>query len=316
MDATLTFDKPILPPKSYEKSFWGSAAFVGYAVTMWLAPLGIAWEVYRGPLDIEIQAALMIPLLILSGQGLHLLGWVGHEGFHFNLAKNQHVSAGLAVLLTGPVGFFSTVGENSIHWRHHRYTNREGDPQTVIFPKYKVFLTRLLFARVELEYRYLCNVSLLALNKLIVPMAFQQKTCVRYARLDLVWSTVWLIAYFWLTAIEPVAGLLFIVLPHLSAFTLSAIRPYAEHAGTEQGEFREARSLVSPLMSALYFFNNYHLEHHLYPTVPCWRLSRVHRYLKRTGIYERTQPHISARFTDWFRCAGKSFPYPSHSTQD
>ena len=37
---------------------------------------------------------------------------------------------------------------------------------------------------------------------------------------------------------------------------------------------------------------NYHLEHHILPSVPCYRLKQFHRFLKAKGIYEDTPfPH-------------------------
>jgi fatty acid desaturase len=46
---------------------------------------------------------------------------------------------------------------------------------------------------------------------------------------------------------------------------------------------------------------NYHLEHHLYPGVPCYRLGRIHRLLKSNGTYQRESPPIESRFFGAYR---------------
>jgi fatty acid desaturase len=305
--------KPTLPAAFHRKSLVVSLGFIAYALAMWLLPLVAAWAIYDASLALPPLAriALMLPLLMVSGQGLHLMGWVGHEGFHFNLVENRHVSALLAVLTTAPVGLFSTVGENSVHWSHHRFTNLAGDPQVEIFPKFTSFASRLLCARVVLEFRYLKNLVLLSMNRLNASMAFSRKVSVRYARLDFFCSGLWLVLYGWLAYAHSMFFVFLIGLPHLFAFLLSAIRPYAEHAGTGVDAFHQARTNVSGWMSVVYFFNNYHLEHHLYPTVPCWKLPRVHRLLVSSGVYGEQQPIVSVRFLDWFRCAGAAFEYPA-----
>ncbi len=36
------------------------------------------------------------------------------------------------------------------------------------------------------------------------------------------------------------------------------------------------------------FHLNYHLEHHLLSSVPCYRLKAFHRFLQAKGLYEQT----------------------------
>jgi fatty acid desaturase len=74
-------------------------------------------------------------------------------------------------------------------------------------------------------------------------------------------------------------------MPHIFGILFSGVRPYLEHAGTGVGLFRDARTYSSPVMTALFLGNNYHLEHHLYPSVPCHRLPAVHRFLQAAGYY-------------------------------
>lgn len=65
------------------------------------------------------------------------------------------------------------------------------------------------------------------------------------------------------------------------------IRGLAEHAGysPNPNQALNARTVVNPLQT---FFVaphnvNYHIEHHLYPSVPFFRLPELHRLLKKSG---------------------------------
>ena len=106
----------------------------------------------------------------------------------------------------------------------------------------------------------------------------------------------WLSAYAAIAVFHPRTVLFAIVLPILVLTPLSGLRGYVEHAGTDVGVFRDTRSYISPAYTWLLFGNNFHLEHHLYPGVPCYRLPAVHRFLRANGYFERWQSAIDATF--------------------
>ncbi|MCG8421643.1 MAG: fatty acid desaturase [Proteobacteria bacterium] len=302
--------KVTLPKEFYKISLWGTAGFIAYCYSLLVFSLVMIWQVYQAPWPTAYQVALIIPLSLVAGQGIHLLGWVGHEGFHFNLSRNRHISAFLAVLCTGPVAFFSTVGEHSLHRHHHMYTNTERDEYVHLFPKYKSVLSRILIGRPAVEMVYLLNTCKIALGKFDLKMGFNLRTMTHYARLDLLWSGAWMAAYIWLFVHNPVAGALLVALPHASGFLVAALRPYAEHAGTTSEAFQSARSRTSWLVTLVYFFNNYHLEHHLYQQVPCYNLPKVHRYLKDRGLFHRADSKITPTVSGAFH-AGTRLQYPT-----
>lgn len=57
----------------------------------------------------------------------------------------------------------------------------------------------------------------------------------------------------------------------------------AQHCGKmmDTGDYRESTRTVvlNPILSFLYWNMNYHVEHHMYPGVPCYNLRRLHRLL-------------------------------------
>ena len=107
-----------------------------------------------------------------------------------------------------------------------------------------------------------------------------------------------------------VCGLIAIVLPHVIASFYTGIRSYLEHADTTADEFVNARTRTPLLLTILYFANNYHLEHHLYPWVPCYRLPAVHAYLKSRGYYDRAGSRIDTTLHAAYKHAGARYHYP------
>jgi fatty acid desaturase len=65
---------------------------------------------------------------------------------------------------------------------------------------------------------------------------------------------------------------------------LMLVREIFQHANAGTGELDNSRVMkVSPLLrwALLGYGNDYHLVHHLYPNIPCYRLAEVHEHLAR-----------------------------------
>ncbi len=94
------------------------------------------------------------------------------------------------------------------------------------------------------------------------------------------------------------------------------LNPYIEHAGTEFGVGRDARSRTGWLWTALYLGQNNHLEHHLYPSVPFYNLGKVHRFLRESGFHERRDSSVSHGLADTYRHALPQSRYPEGDRPD
>ncbi len=58
---------------------------------------------------------------------------------------------------------------------------------------------------------------------------------------------------------------------------LSLIRSFAEHKAEAEVEKRTAIVESSPVLGLLFLYNNLHVVHHKWPTVPWYRLPRLYR---------------------------------------
>lgn len=102
---------------------------------------------------------------------------------------------------------------------------------------------------------------------------------------------------FMVSALGWVATLLLWYLPLLT-MTQALIRfnAYAEHGGcTHKNQLQSARTTTSNVLGRLVFAPcgiNYHLEHHLYPSIPGFRLRALHERLMKDESYAR-KAHVT-----------------------
>ncbi|QRN94336.1 fatty acid desaturase [Archangium violaceum] len=306
---------PRLPRELYTPSLVGGASFIGYAVGLFVVPAWLAVELVSSPVALALRIPGVLALLLVAQQGVHLLGWVGHEGFHFNLHRNRYVSALLGIFFSSMVLSFFQVGVGPTHWVHHRYTNRPEDPDWRIFSRYQTLGRRLLLGRAQANRVFLRNLLKVALGREldfphVVP--FRPAELRALAWVNIACSLLWLSVYVAITVRSPLAGLVGILLPHVLGFFFSGPRPYVEHAGTGVGQGRDARTCSSKFMTVLFMGNNFHLEHHLYPAIPCYRLPSVHRYLTEQGFFEREGIPIETTVRGAYAHASGRSRYPSY----
>jgi fatty acid desaturase len=281
--------RPRLPSELYQPSALLAGVFILTAVGTFLGFGFLASHVAGSSAPLWVRALLVPPLLLGAQQGAHLLGWVGHEGIHLSLVRNRYASIVVGCVVSA-MSLFLAMGYGISHWNHHRFTNQASDPDAMIYSRLRTFWSRLFLARVLAQRGYTRAIVALALGKGL-PFAyrfpFPPRIQRRLAAWNLAFLLFWLGAYAALAIRAPFTALFAVGLPLLLVVPLSGLRIYVEHAGTGIGVFRDSRSYVSPVYTALFFGNNYHLEHHLYPTVPCYNLPAVHRYLADRGDYAR-----------------------------
>lgn len=306
--------KPQLPASFYQHSKLGTTCFILFMMTMFLMPGYLAYLLLcYSDLPAWLSLTMSLPLFILSGQGIHLMGWIGHDGLHFTLHENRIVSAIIGVFFSAGTVTFLEMGMALDHWTHHRYTNKPEDPDLRMFEKYKSFWSRMLFSRIRSNRHYVRRVYKLVtgqpldeeLTKIILP--FELSTIRKLAWFNIFSNLFWAAAYLLIAFVDMKAFLIMVLVPMVVALCISGLRPYIEHNGTQSEEFNNTRTRTSPVWTFLDFGGNYHFEHHMYPSVPQWRLPKLHRYLKAQG-YMGT--HYDDTALSHYRYATSTYQYP------
>jgi len=310
--------RPALPRALYKPSLIWTTALLIYAPGLYAVPALLLYVVATEVDNLALQLAFMFPLTIVAAYGLNLLGFIGHEGMHLSLTKNRYLSALIGLFYASSVVTYFEMGFAMQHWNHHRYTNQELDHDMLLVRRFKTWWSRLLFSRWVYNWEYFRRTVLTALGR---PNPFHYKIPFKPAEqrvlawCNLLFAAFWIAVYATIAIKSPVAGLVCIAFPMMTVLFIAACQTYIDHAGLGDGLFTNAWSRTSPLMTAVYFGANYHLEHHAYPGVPCYRLPTVHKLLTASGMYDNPKPPVVRGFLAAFR--NLAAPYePTNSSGD
>lgn len=307
---------PPLPSNfSMPSPFGVKALFVGYALSMTFVPGLISYLlVTRSGLDSTVLSLLVMMLSIISGFGFYVIGHIGHEGFHFTLSTNKPRSALIGTMFSASIIGFSGVGFYLVHSRHHRNTNAPEDPDYQLFSRFKNIWCRLLFLRM-INNRYYMKLLFRLLFKLELPpdlrTVFTRSELVRLGWANVLAQFFWLGLYVCAFIFDPRLFICVVVLPHLATAVISAAIVFAQHGDTGRSLSNNARTHAHPLVTLLMAGTNYHLEHHLYPRVPCWRLRQVHAWLRKSSWAAHNPLLVEHRFWKGFLYCRTRFAYGS-----
>jgi fatty acid desaturase len=187
----------------------------------------------------------------------------------------------VGALLSAPIVGFYAPGFYVLHARHHRFVNTDRDPVAVHYSRFVGALRRVFLARVAEGPRYLVETLRVMRGTdrrvdAFVPFEALRRAAIATIVLKIVLTGV-VIA---LGIVAPLTVVAIVLLPAAVSVLIASCVPFLEHAQTDASPaIRSARSHVSPLMTVLRLGANFHLTHHLFPAIPCWRLARVHAQL-------------------------------------
>lgn len=204
--------------------------------------------------------------IVASGIALNASFLVMHEGTHFLLSSNRMLNRWFGFLTGLPI-FLSFTAYQVLHIRHHDYLGDPRDPDD--YDNYtghpaKVWMLhwlRLLFA----GYLYLIFVPILAWKH-------GNKTHRQIMGIEYLLLTAF---YTFLFTAFPFRTLAHVwLLPTFIANILVNSRGLTQHSlALATDPFLASRSIrTRPWVAFLYLNENYHLEHHLFPSVPFYNL--------------------------------------------
>ncbi len=250
--------------------------------------------------------AVYLLAIVVIGSRQHALAILVHDAAHYRMFKNRTANNLVADLFCAfPVGL-STSLYRRFHLDHHRYTNTPDDPEQRemkgdddwSWPKMRREIMLLFLKDVT-------GANSAKIMKIIGTFSparnfFRQKNHVPLLT-PLERGSFLLFLVCAVSLVTAVGGWFYAAvlwfLP--SATVLSWIfrmRAIGEHTGVEKTNeldgtrFTEATRLERWLISP--FNINYHLDHHLFPSVPWYNLPRLHRRLLQEPEY-REKAHIT-----------------------
>jgi fatty acid desaturase len=216
-----------------------------------------------------------------------------HDASHNSVSTNRQLNewvGRIATALQSPVPFFRTF--RYIHMQHHRFTNDEDRDPDVYVGTGPVWLLPFKWATLDLNYfHYYFKRS-----------EFMKRP--QSERRELYLAVLFGVGVF--TAITLAGGLeyyllLFFIPTRLTAIFLALTfdflphYPHQAHAKDEPFRCTSNRVGMEWLLTPVLLYQNYHLVHHLYPTVPFYRYSKVWNAKKH--YHESQNPAITNTFS-------------------
>ncbi|EED32329.1 fatty acid desaturase family protein [gamma proteobacterium NOR5-3] len=252
---------------------WLSIAAIFILVALWTNPLSV-----------------ILAILLLGGRQLGL-SILMHEAGHKTLFKNPRLNAMLGQWLAAYPVLGDCDAYGASHREHHRFAGTEQDPDLPNYRKYPIaaasFRRKLLRdISGQTGIRQLTGLLSGAGNRIMMRSgegggALSQGIIANAVLLGILWLSgaawmylLWVAAY--LTSYPGVAR----------------IRQVAEHGNVPalyeldpRGNTRTTRANWLERLVLCPNKVNFHIEHHLLPSVPLWQLKHLHETLTERGFY-------------------------------
>ena len=236
------------------------------------------------------------------------LGIISHDAAHHLLFRNRRLIDWAAEwLLSRPMLGGSILPYRKYHFVHHRFTQQENDPDLHLsrpFPVSRDSLRRKMIRDLTGQTGWKQRVGSI---RTAFSTAGRPDLAKGIATLGPNFAiNVVFLAFFTAMGAWYLYFLLWIV-PYLTwNMLVTRIRNIGEHAAVPDNNdrLRNTRTtLAGPLARAFIapYYVNYHLEHHLLVSAPCYNLKDVHRCLGKKGLLP--QMEVKANYLEMLRTA-------------
>ena len=219
---------------------------------------------------------IQLACTIVSGFCIFGVPGMMHESSHSLLSKNASVNRWLG-FVSGLPGLVSISAYRSIHSYHHAHTRSADDPDSIedSTPKSLPLVAGYFIVLFFGIYVYIVTVAINGYKK--ASPALRAQILTEYGLIVAIIGGTF-------AAFPARAVVLTWVYPLLVAAQLTNVRGLAEHGMTTGGNpFVDTRTVISNRVVAFFMCNlNYHLEHHLFPGIPCYNLPKLHKLLETT----------------------------------
>ena len=238
------------------------------------------------------QGLPLIWAMVLNAAASYMAFTVAHEATHSSVSSNQRVNdwagrAGMLLLEPGP--FF--VLFRFIHMQHHKFTNdHEKDPDTYC-ARGPAWLLPIRWLTIDFIYfsNYLKNENFRKRPKR-EKREFALSVLFAIAVVTAMVLLGWLGYYLLLLFIPTRIAKLIIVI----AFDFLPHHPHKITSKEDRYRCTSNRVGLEWLLTPLFIYQNYHLVHHLYPTVPFYRYLRI--WEARRAHHESQNPATTDAF--------------------
>jgi fatty acid desaturase len=271
---------------------------IGLSITAWYAlpeSLGsVRWLLYG-------------LLVIVIGSRQHALLILMHDAAHGRISKNRGWNDFCSdVFCALPCGL-STELYRRRHLKHHQHTNTDKDPDWVSMEQYDDWH----WPKAQFEAFRLFALDIIGLTGYKIFFAFMLWSPARRLffrkklqftpaeRCRVIGFAVALVTILWVYGLW-LPYFMFWIVPFVTALSaITRMRTLAEHMVVDsEHTLNRTREVIPTFLERLFFAPlnvNYHLTHHLFPSVPHYRLPELHRLLMQEPVF-RDNAHLTSSY--------------------
>lgn len=300
-----SYVRKLLPPEVLASltrlSPWRSTLAVATTLGIITIVLGVAWTYFTW--------WTVVPAVVLIGIQQHALFVLAHDSAHYRLYETRWLNDAIGRFV-GTIGGVSMMSYRVIHRLHHNNLYGEVDPDIALhggYPRGKAYLLKKLAKDIcgltaFKTYAYFFGNPAINANTQRAPRPLDDTSAAlrTAARRDR-WGVVAFHIGAPIVALMlggPLALMKFLVLWTLPLVTviqpILRLRAICEHGAVTDlsTPLTAARTnLAGPLARFVMFPHhvNYHVEHHLFPAVPHYRLPQLHDELTQRGVFDQAE---------------------------
>jgi fatty acid desaturase len=280
-----------------QRSGWRASLAILEDVAVLVASIGAGLYWWPNPL-------VLLACVILIGTRQHALFIIAHDAAHYLLFSNRTLNDAVGRAAATVQGL-SMCTYRVIHRLHHNNLYGELDPDTALhggYPRGKAYLVKKLlkdltgFTAWKTYAYFLGGAPALntATNTALRPLDDTSEKLRREARADrnavIVFHLAALVLFAWSGYL--VEYLVLWILPLVTVVqAILRLRAISEHGATTDfsSPLTAARTNLGPAWLQWLLFPHhvgYHIEHHLYASVPHYHLPRLHREMAARGVLD------------------------------
>jgi fatty acid desaturase len=292
--------------------------FTRHRPLRWLAAAALEWTIILGTIWACVatgSVVLWILGIFIIGTRQHALGILAHESVHRLVSSSRRTNDLLGNVFTSYSLTYPIEGYRVAHLRHHRLLDTPDDPERVTVDRYPEEWTfPITRSRATwILIRDLFGIHQVAVGDLIkyiwqLPRGEVLPHLVRVVAWHAVvigvavaTGHIWAYLLLWLVPLLTVCVMCF------------RIRTVAEHSAIYEGEVRFVRESMDTIATTRTITGNrvmqflfapynmcFHIEHHLYPSVPVFELRRLHAKLSENSHFAENG-HLTSTYWALFK---------------
>ena len=309
--------------EQYERMNWDLIddgeihGFSHHNVWRWLTAVALEWVLIAGLFTVCLAYPrwwVWVIGALLIGTRQHALAVLAHEGAHHLVVRSHFWNDVLTNYFTTYWLTFTVQGYRTTHLKHHWYLETPDDPSKVSVDHHPEEWTFPMPLKNFLGM-FLRDLTLLSQRAAISLMKYLWDIpggrAPHVVRIIVLHAAI-ISAFVWFG--HPWAYVLLWIVP-LYTVTVACyrLRSVAEHSGIGPQSERYSRDVIDNLRTTrtttgsglsqflLIPYNvSYHIEHHMFPSIPTFRLRDVHGKLERNPVYA-ANAHITRGHRELFR---------------